>query len=607
MVMRVQDGITGISDRKYLFDTAVSENLRPSTIGLSRRRRVSSRPQTSKRRLGPTVLNPLKSTVHELQSYQHLVRCSYKKSRIYLATAFGSALLISFGSSFHLFAIFQVNNDARNPISFHDTDNSVQTNPSRLEALRPQPLLSTNVPLLRGYSSTATNRGNDFAILFPVISLRQSFRYPSAYQGSRSLAETIDQDPDFGELEISFYPASTPSRMIRPSDDHTKLESPQEDETTDSYAQDDDIIESAQATLLQDSNDDDAIDYNHIPNRCQRIQEHRLSFPTCNEFHQLDHTASNLLPSGYAYVNRGYFREVFSLDHLYRKDTLWRFGRDRLALKQIRYKDSDATHEYFEYVRMDAIVAERLTASPRIYDIYGYCGLSILSEYFYHGDIEKQSILNDGFLSSTSLDDEEGVDPQNDLTPEQKLVLGLEMAEALADLHGYSNGLIIHDDIQMSQFLLNRNQTRLKLNDFNRAEFPMWDGTKYCRYQNGKGRGIWRSPEEYQDLPLTESIDVWSLGNNLYGLLTGLNPLYDSESVETTQTRIIKGEVGFVDPRYSKRSKAERALVRIIKKCFEYEPGDRPTIFEVVQELQRAVEKLLEQKGISRESILKEL
>ena len=42
--------------------------------------------------------------------------------------------------------------------------------------------------------------------------------------------------------------------------------------------------------------------------------------------------------------------------------------------------------------RMDALIAERLTTSPRIYDIYTMCGLGIISEYFPHGDMEELAI-----------------------------------------------------------------------------------------------------------------------------------------------------------------------------------------------------------------------
>jgi hypothetical protein len=65
------------------------------------------------------------------------------------------------------------------------------------------------------------------------------------------------------------------------------------------------------------------------------------------------------------------------------------------------------------------------------------------------------------------------------------------MAEALADLNGYMNGVIVHQDIQLSQLLLTKDKTRIKLNDFNRAEFLLWDeqGQEYCQYNTGSAHG----------------------------------------------------------------------------------------------------------------------
>jgi hypothetical protein len=123
---------------------------------------------------------------------------------------------------------------------------------------------------------------------------------------------------------------------------------------------------------------------------------------------------------------------------------------------------------------MDAIVAERLSSSPRTFDLFGFCALSILSEYFYHDDIESVVAPGSGYMKAKDLHDEDELKPQNDLTAPQKLALALEMAEGLADLHGYSGGLIIHDDVQLSQYL-----------------FAFWDeaNQEYCRYENGRGGG----------------------------------------------------------------------------------------------------------------------
>ena len=44
---------------------------------------------------------------------------------------------------------------------------------------------------------------------------------------------------------------------------------------------------------------------------------------------------------------------------------------------------------------------------------------------------------------------------------------------------------------QLSQYLLSADKTIVKLNDFNRAEFMLWDeeGEEYCKYSEGHGNG----------------------------------------------------------------------------------------------------------------------
>ena len=46
------------------------------------------------------------------------------------------------------------------------------------------------------------------------------------------------------------------------------------------------------------------------------------------------------------------------------------------------------------------------------------------------------------------------------------------------------------DDIQLPQFMVT-NDGRLKLGDFNRAEFMLYDEEhgEYCKYRNGHGHG----------------------------------------------------------------------------------------------------------------------
>jgi hypothetical protein len=98
----------------------------------------------------------------------------------------------------------------------------------------------------------------------------------------------------------------------------------------------------------------------------------------------------------------------------------------------------------------------------------------------------------------------------NEFNVSEKLGIALEMAESLADLHGYrcvcvqynvaflsihllilpfsaaSEGIIVHDDVQLCQWLRSYDN-KLLLGDFNRAEVMEWNekNNSYCKYKNG--------------------------------------------------------------------------------------------------------------------------
>jgi hypothetical protein len=118
-----------------------------------------------------------------------------------------------------------------------------------------------------------------------------------------------------------------------------------------------------------------------------------------------------------------------------------------MVFKQYRY-DTNYNHEDYEYMRMDAFVNEMFSSSSLYVDIYGFCGLSALAEAMPDGCIQDvalpiQSERGEGDLT---FDEENDVDPKNNLTVKQKLTFSLEMAESIAILHNYRGGVIVHDD-----------------------------------------------------------------------------------------------------------------------------------------------------------------
>jgi serine/threonine protein kinase len=102
----------------------------------------------------------------------------------------------------------------------------------------------------------------------------------------------------------------------------------------------------------------------------------------------------------------------------------------------------------------------------------------------------------------------------------------------------------------------------------------------------------YRAPEEYTRMENYEGIDTFSLGNNIYALLTGLLPFYDDESESddsVVQDKLLRHERAYIDPRYRSRSSVENKLVEVMEQTWEFDPNDRISIFKVVQALREKV------------------
>lgn len=332
---------------------------------------------------------------------------------------------------------------------------------------------------------------------------------------------------------------------------------------------------------------DEELDYQE----CTRPKWMWYYFPNCNSFHEIDNSrhyerdAVSEMGDYYDsyYFSHGYYRDAWMLEPVDR--------REYLVLKMLRIAQHDFTAKAFTTVQRDAIVMERLTNSPYIVDMYGHCGASLMVQRIEH-EIQ-EDIVPDGYIKQEELDDKYEVQPQNSYSTKEKLYFALAMAESLATLHGFQDGVIVHDDVQLCQWL-RTHDNRLVLGDFNRAEIMKWNGHKkeYCNYNNGYSFGNYRSPEEYNGEDLDEKIDVFSFGNNVYALLTGLWPFYENEDDTFVQSKLLAGNTSFIDERYQSRSYGEEKMVQLIDMCWKYKPEDRPDIFEIVEFLRIVYEKV---------------
>jgi hypothetical protein len=279
--------------------------------------------------------------------------------------------------------------------------------------------------------------------------------------------------PDYGGLNIQFLAEENVPREINVHQPPNWPPHDTDENDIDTYyAFDDDIVRNPYSEY-----DDDSI---RTSKHCRRVAWHRKLPINCNLIHELDFLSS--IRDGTAqFAGEGAYRQV----HLMQLDK-----DSMIAFKKYRW---DASYDFrdLEFMRMDAVVAEVMSAEPDIVNIYGFCALAIVNEGILGGDLEEVATsieIERGEL--TEEDSEKGPQPLNNLTAIQKLVYSLEMAEALSKLHAYPGGVIVHDDIHLGQYLLD-DSGHLKLQDFNRAEIMLWneEDDEYCRYRNNPGDG----------------------------------------------------------------------------------------------------------------------
>jgi hypothetical protein len=116
-------------------------------------------------------------------------------------------------------------------------------------------------------------------------------------------------------------------------------------------------------------------------------------------------------------------------------------GKDaKTVIKMSRYSHGFKIGDFLQGLR-DALVMERLTASPRIVDIFAHCGTSVQVEAIPH-EVEEVIVPGEGYIEQDRLHDIDEVKPQNDFTVSEKLEMALEMAKSLADLHGFEDGVM---------------------------------------------------------------------------------------------------------------------------------------------------------------------
>jgi serine/threonine protein kinase len=171
---------------------------------------------------------------------------------------------------------------------------------------------------------------------------------------------------------------------------------------------------------------------------------------------------------------------------------------------KVNYNDVTA-----EALRIDSMVMEQRTASPHIINMYGMTAGSQLLELAPGGGIDGAIIRK--------------------LSPQKKLEYAIDIAQAVADLHGPDNTLV-HGDLSGVQFLFMADG-KLKLNDFNLGFFQRWNIVRNIPCPRAGGRTnkkraaiMKKSLEDISSMPISEKSDAWGIGVMFYHLLTSCRP-----------------------------------------------------------------------------------
>jgi serine/threonine protein kinase len=243
---------------------------------------------------------------------------------------------------------------------------------------------------------------------------------------------------------------------------------------------------------------------------------------------------------------------------------------------------------FFENSRIDALAMERLTASPSVIAIYGFCSMTVVQEFA-------------GFQLSPII---------AKATPSERLDLAVQIARGIRDIHSIGNSSqpsLVHNDVNLANIIVT-DDGRPLLNDFNIAVMMMANKTTgqacpyYARYPNPQ----WRSPEEQVDSeeesklnpPLVnEKIDMYAMGNVLYRMVAGGSPwkkkgadkLMLDEKILVARLKRYNGTLPGV-PESVRHSKdpSTAALYQAMKLCYRFDAQARPSAQELVVFLEAA-------------------
>ncbi|KAL0426226.1 UNVERIFIED_CONTAM: Wall-associated receptor kinase [Sesamum latifolium] len=176
---------------------------------------------------------------------------------------------------------------------------------------------------------------------------------------------------------------------------------------------------------------------------------------------------------------------------------------------------------------------------------------------------------------------------------DNRLRIATEAAGALAYLHSAAAEPIIHRDVKSPNILLD-DYYNAKISDFGASRLVPIDQTQVTTLVQGTLGYL--DPEYFHTSQLTDKSDVYSFGVVLAELMTGRKPLStetneEERNLATYFIMSIKEDRLFqvLEPRILREGNLEQlhAVAELVRNCLKLNGEERPTMKEVVMELER--------------------
>jgi hypothetical protein len=242
------------------------------------------------------------------------------------------------------------------------------------------------------------------------LEISQLQQIPKVILPTSSLVLADTESYDFGSLHLKFARGRQTRRFISLYDDQILDQQRQQ------------LLEEIDRIGTIDGQDPDDNEIENSETQCRRMPWKSQNFPTCNSFHELD----TLQQQDMTLLGAENYKDSYLVPDLVVSSI--QPSTANFVLKRTQFPDLEAYDPgrepspiSFQAAQIDAIVMEKLTSSPFITDIYGFCGYNTFTEAVPQKLFSKIIPLNDS---------KSDIIPDNSLpsiSPEDKLSIALQM------------------------------------------------------------------------------------------------------------------------------------------------------------------------------------